>query len=391
MTTIQPFIIDISPGILSDLQQRLQNTRWIQPLKKDAGWDYGVNVAYLKELADYWQHGYNWRTQEAKLNQLAQFKATIDGTGIHFIHERGKGPDPLPLILTHGWPDSFLRFQKIIPMLTDPAAYGADPMDSFDVVVPSIPGFAFSDIPETSGAIFHVHDLWAKLMTKVLGYTKFGAHGGDWGALITEQLARSHAGLLAGIHLTEVFFIHTFQKPGNLSAAEQEYLAAMQQFQQTQGAYNMIQSTRPQTLAAGLHDSPVALAAWLVEKFQAWNDSNGHLEQSFTKDELLTNIMVYWVTGTINTSFLPYYDLMNAGPLTWMGEKLKEWMGSSKVPAAFALFPKDNSHPPREWAERFFNVQRWTQLERGAHFTAMEEPELLARDIRAFFRTQRNN
>lgn len=384
----EKFTIAVPQQELADLDRRLKNTRWPDE-QRGSDWDFGTNLTYLKGLCDYWQRDYNWRTQETTLNKLAQFKTNIDGIGIHFIHERGKGPDPLPLILTHGWPDSFLRFQKIIPMLTDPAAYGADPMDSFDVVVPSIPGFAFSDRPENSGEIFRVHSLWADLMTEILGYTRFGAHGGDWGSIITEHLARSHSDLLVGVHLTEVFFTHSFQKPDDLSAAEREYLAAIQQFQMAQGAYNMIQSTRPQTLAAGLHDSPTALAAWFIEKFQAWNDGAGDLEKSFTKDELLTNIMLYWVTGTINSSFLPYYDLMNAGAFTWIGEKVKEWTGSSKVPTAFALFPKDNSHPPLEWAERFFNVQRWTKMERGAHFTAMEEPELLARDIRAFFRTLR--
>lgn len=385
----EKFQIAVPQQQLIDLDRRLRNTRWPDELR-ESHWDYGTDLTYLKRLVNYWQQDYNWRTQETKLNKLAQFKVDIDGTGIHFIHERGKGPNPLPLILTHGWPDSFLRFQKIIPMLTDPVAYGADSIDSFDIVVPGIPGFGFSDKPGTSGTIFHVHKLWAELMTKVLGYERFGAHGGDWGSIITEQLARSHSDLLVGIHLTDVPFIHAFQKPDNPSAAEQKYFTALEQFQIAQGAYNMIQSTRPQTLAAGLHDSPAALAAWIIEKFQAWNDNNGDLEKSFTKDELLTNIMIYWVTGTINSSFLPYYDLMNAGAFTWIKEKLKEWVSSSHVPTGFALFPKDNSHPPREWAERFFNVQHWTQMERGAHFTAMEEPELLARDIRAFFRTKRN-
>ena len=384
----EKFQIAVPQQQLLDLGTRLKNTRWPDE-QRGSGWDNGTNLTYLKGLVNYWQRDYNWRTQETKLNKLSQFKVNINGIGIHFIHERGKGTDPLPLILTHGWPDSFLRFEKIIPMLIDPAAYGADPMDSFDVVVPSIPGFGFSDKPETGGTIFHVHDLWAGLMTKVLGYKRFGAHGGDWGSIITEQLARSHSDLLVGIHLTDVPFTHMFQKPDDLSPAEQEYLAAMQKFQMAQGAYNMIQSTRPQTLGAGLHDSPTALAAWIIEKFQAWNDNDGDMEKSFTKDELLNNIMIYWVTGNISSSFLPYYDVMNAGALTWIKEKLKEWTGSSKVPTAFAMFPK-GSHPPREWAERFFNVQRWTQMKHGAHFTAMEEPGLLAEDIRAFFRTVRN-
>lgn len=274
-------------------------------------------------------------------------------------------------------------------MLTDPAAYGADPDDSFDVVVPSLPGYAFSTRPKGVGDIFHINNLWADLMTKALGYKHFGAHGGDWGGIINEHLARSHGNLVVGIHMTDVPFTHVFQKPHDLSDAEQKYLNDNQQWQMTQGAYNMIQSTRPQTLAAGLNDSPVGLAAWFIEKFQSMNDCNGDLEKCFTKDELITNIMLYWVTETISSSILLYHDIMSASAFTWIGEKVKEWTGSSKVPAAFALFPKDNTHPPREWAERFFNVQRWTKMKSGAHFTAMEEPTLLAEDIRSFFRPLR--
>lgn len=385
----EKFQVKIPKQALLDLNKRLKNTRWPDELK-ESGWDYGTNLTYLKTLVDYWQHEYDWRKHEAKLNKFSQFKTKVDENSIHFIHERGKGKNPLPIILTHGWPDSFLRFEKIIPMLTDPEAYGADPADSFDVVVPSLPGYGFSEMSKKGGDIFHVHNLWAVLMIKVLGYERFAAHGGDWGGIITEHLARSHAHVLIGIHLTDVPFTHSFQKPDDLSDVEQKFLAGIEQWQMANGAYNMIQSTRPQTLAAGLNDSPVGLAAWIIEKFQAYNDCNGDLDKCFTKDELLTNIMIYWLTESISSSFLPYYDLMNAGALTWIGEKVKEWTGSSKVPAGFALFPKDNSHPPREWAERFFNVQRWTKMKRGAHFTAMEEPELLANDIRAFFRSLRD-
>ncbi len=385
---IEKFKIIVSREDLSDLAIRLENTRWPDD-PQGSGWDYGANLTYLKKLVRYWQNDYDWRVQEAKLNQFAQFKAEIDGVSIHFIHEHGKGPDPLPIILTHGWPDSFLRFEKMIPMLTDPEAYGADRSDSFDVVVPSLPGFGFSGSPGTAGNIFHVDDLWATLMTEGLGYNRFAAHGGDWGGIITEHLARSHADLLTGIHLTDVPFTHTFQKPDDLSAAEQQFLDDNQQWQMTQGAYNMIQSTRPQTIAMGLNDSPVGLAAWFIEKFQAWNDCDGDPDKCFTKDSLISNVMIYWLTGTIGSASLPYYDLMHAGALTWIGEKVKDWKVSTQVPAAFALFPKDNSHPPREWAERFFNVRRWTKMARGSHFTAMEEPALLADDIRSFFRSLR--
>jgi pimeloyl-ACP methyl ester carboxylesterase len=236
-----------------------------------------------------------------------------------------------------------------------------------------------------------VGSLWHRLMTEELGYERFGAHGGDWGSTITEHLARSHAGSVVGIHLTDVPFWHAFQKPGDPSPAEAKYLEGIEGYAMDEGGYAMIQGSRPQTLADGLNDSPAGLAAWIVEKFQRWSDCGGNIESKFTKDELLTNVMLYWATETIGSSFLPYYDLTHAGALRWMAEKAKELLGSSKVPAGFAMFPKDLSHPPREWAERFFNVQRWTEMPRGGHFAAMEEPELLAEEIRAFFRPLRES
>jgi len=223
----------------------------------------------------------------------------------------------------------------------------------------------------------------------VLGYERFAAHGGDWGSTVTEQLARSHADSVVGIHLTDVPFWHLFQKPDRLSRDEEKFIATNTAWQRTDGAYALMQGTRPYTLSSGLNDSPVALAAWIVDKFHAWSDCHGDLETRFTKDELLTNITIYWSTQTVGSSFLPYFDFVNSGPLTWMAEAFKQWTGSTTVPAAFAMFPKDISQPPREWAERFFNVQRWTEMPRGGHFAAMEEPELLVEDIRAFFRPLR--
>ena len=292
-------------------------------------------------------------------------------------------------MLTHGYPDSFLRFSKVIPLLTDPEAHGGDPADAFDVVVPSLPGYGFSEKPRKTGLTFHIADIWNTLMTEELGYTHFGAHGCDWGSTVTEHLARSHSRSVIGIHLTDVPFWHMFQRPGDLSAAETRYLAQAEQWQRKEGAYALIQGTRPQSLAHALNDSPAGLAGWIVEKFRAWSDCAGDIEKRFTKDELLTNIMIYWATGTIGSSFLPYYDFMNAGPLTWISEKLREWVGSSDVPAGFAIFPKDLLPPPRVWADRFFNVRHWTDMPRGGHFAAMEEPDLLAEDIRAFFRPLR--
>jgi pimeloyl-ACP methyl ester carboxylesterase len=384
----QPFRVTIPQETLDDLQLRLKSTRWLDGAAGD--WDYGTSLHYLKELVNYWQTQFDWRRQEEAINRFSQFRTQIDGLGIHFIHERGKGPNPFPILLTHGYPDSFLRFAKIIPMLADPGKFGGDPVDSFHVIAPSLPGYGFSDKPAKSGTIFHVGDLWSKLMDQ-LGYKRFAAHGGDWGSTVTEQLARSHSDSVVGVHLTDVPFAHIFQKPDDLSSREKKYLAETEEWQKKSGAYAMIQGTRPQSLAHGLNDSPAGLAAWLIEKFREWSDCGGNVEKRFTKDELLTNAVIYWATGTINSSFLPYYDYANAGALTWIGEKLKEWAGSSKVPAGFAMFPADIVPAPREWAERFFNVQRWTEMPRGGHFAALEEPELLAQDIREFFRPLRGS
>lgn len=384
----QVFEIDVANDILSDLHARLDRTRWITEMG-EGGWGYGLSVSYMRELLDYWRHGFDWRRQEQAMNRFSHYRAEIDGRKLHFIHQRGRGPEPLPIILTHGFPDSFLRFEKIIPMLTDPASYDGDPNDSFDVVAPSLPGYAFSDPPEKNGMLFRIGDLWHRLMTETLGYDRFAAHGGDWGSTITEMLARDHAKSVVGIHLTDVPFYHAFRKPNDVTASEKEYLETIETFGQTQGAYAMIQGAQPQALALGLNDSPAGLAAWIVEKFRRWSDCNGDVESRFTKDELLANIMVYWVTGTINTSFAPYHDITHAGAATWMKQKAKEWTGSSDVPAAFAMFPKDLSQPPREWAERFFNVQQWTEMPSGGHFAALEEPERLVEDIRRFFRSRR--
>ncbi len=382
--SVQPFHIAVPNPVLNELQERLANTRFTGGMD-GAGWDYGTSRDYLSDLCDYWRREYDWRKQEGYLNSFKQFRAEVDGVGLHFIHERGKGENPLPLLLVHGWPDSFARFLKIITMLTDPTAYGVDHQRSFDVIVPSLPGFGFSDRPRKRGLTFAFGDLLHKLMVDKLGYRRFAVHGGDWGGTVAEHMARSHSGSLIGIHLTDVPFFHMFQKPSDLSSSEAAYLKKMERFPQTEGAYALIQSTRPQTLAFGLNDSPAGLAAWIVEKFRAWSDCDGDVESCFTKDEILTNIMIYWVTQTIDSSFYPYWDLANAGALRWVSEMVKTWAGSTEVPAGFALFPKDLSTPPRKWAERFFNVQRWTVMPSGGHFAAMEEPELLAEDLRAMF------
>jgi pimeloyl-ACP methyl ester carboxylesterase len=385
---IRPFKIDVPQAVLEDLRSRLAATRWPEGLR-DGSWNSGTPEDYLRELLQHWQHGFDWRAQEDSLNRFAHFRTDVRGVGIHFIHERGRGENPLPLVLTHGYPDSFLRFRKLVPLLTDPVAHGGDAADAFDVVVPSLPGYGFSDKPSERGVLFRVGDLWAALMTERLGYERFGAHGGDWGGLVTEHLARSHAASVVGIHLTDVPFHHLFQKPADLTSRERKYVTAAEEWQKDEGSYALIQGTKPQTLAYGLNDSPAGLAAWLVEKFRDWSDCGGDVEARFSKDELLTNVTLYWATGTIRSAFQPYYDVANAGAVTWIIELFKKWVGSSSVPTGFASFPRDILPPPREWAERFFNIRRWTDMPRGGHFAAMEEPGLLVEDIRAFFRPLR--
>jgi microsomal epoxide hydrolase len=387
--SVQPFEVRIPADTLEDLHQRLGLTRWVA--EEEAGsedWSAGTSPAYLRRLVEHWRSGYDWRAREAAINRLHHFTADVDGQAIAFVHERGEGERPLPLVLTHGYPDSFLRFQKLVPMLTDPAAFGGDACDAFDVVVPSLPGYGFSGAARP-GATFHVGDLWHELMTKVLGYPRYGAHGGDWGSTVTEHIGRSHARAVVGIHLTDVPFWHAFQRPQDASRRENEYLSALERFQMEEGAYAMIQGTRPQTLADGLNDSPAGLAAWIVEKFRRWSDCDGMIESRFTKDQILDHLMIYWSTGTIGSAFSPYYDLVHAGVARWIVEKAKDVIAHSEVPAGFAIFPKDLSRPPREWAERFFHVHRWTEMPRGGHFGAMEEPKLLAQELREFFRPLR--
>ena len=385
---LEPFTIAVPDETLDDLAKRLGTAR----LPRDdgpVGWEDGTDPAYLRELIAYWRDDFRWRREEAALNQFRHLRGQVDGTAIHLIHEKGRGPAPMPLLLTHGYPDSFFRFYKLIPLLTHPGAHGGDAADAFDVVVPSLPGYGFSEARRNNGGTFGFGDLWHKLMTTELGYSRFGLHGGDWGSTLAEHLARSHRDSVIGIHLTDVPFWHAFHKPENLSSAEKKYLEASERFQKEGGAYAMIQGTRPQTPAPGLNDSPVGLAAWIVEKFYEWSDCKGDIETRFTKDELLINIMIYWVTQTIGSSFLPYRDFMKASGVRWASEAAKGWIGSDRTPAGFALFPKDITTPPREWAERFYNVQRWTEMSAGGHFAALEEPQKLAEDIRAFFRPLR--
>jgi microsomal epoxide hydrolase len=380
---VEKFHIQVEEKEFNNLRAKLGQVRW--PDQMDgAEWEQGTELSYLQSLVAYWRDSFNWRQQEAELNRLAHFRSEVDGLSIHFIHERGVGHSPLPIILTHGWPDSFTRYQKIIPLLTDPASHGGDPMDSFDVIVPSLPGFGFSSRPNLRGVnSFQVAELWAKLMTKELGYPRFAAAGGDIGSGVTRYLAAAHPELLVGIHLTDIGILRDLLAPsGRTDLTEEEllYKSKATEWIAREGAYMSLQSTKHQTLAYGLSDSPVGLAGWIVEKFRAWSDCGGDLGRSFTKDELLTNIMIYWVTGTIGSSTRMYYENSHTLPP----------MGQINVPTGIALFPADILLPPQESAERRLKIARWTTMPRGGHFAAMEEPELLADEIRAFFRPLRS-
>ena len=380
---VNTFSIQINQEVLDNLNYRLDHFRWPDQIK-DSGWERGTDIDYLRSLVSYWRDKYDWRKEESELNRLSQFHCDVDGIDIHFVHERGKGPNPMPIILTHGWPDSFIRYKKIIPMLTDPARYGGDPDDSFDVIVPSVPGFGFSGHPVQGGVNNNrISELWAKLMTEKLGYSKFAAGGGDVGSGVTRYLALNHPDLLMGIHLTDIGILRnllTAQDQTGFSEEELLYKNTAQDWLAQEAGYISIQSTKPQTLAYSLSDSPVGLAAWIIEKFRAWSDCNGDLRQAFTEDELLTNIMIYWVTNTAGSSTHLYYENTHSLPT----------MGHIDVPTGVALFQADILKPPKKWAEQNLNITRWTGLPHGGHFTAMEEPELLAEDIRSFFRQFRD-
>jgi pimeloyl-ACP methyl ester carboxylesterase len=381
---VRPFEIAVDDATLDDLRQRLAGTRWPDEIP-GSGWEYGSNLAYLKELVEYWRTTFDWRAQEKKLNLFHHFKTQVDGLEVHFIHERGKGPNPMPLVITHGWPSSFFEMSKIIPLLADPESHGGDSADSFDVVAPSLPGFGFSEPSRRPGMqVQKVADMWAKLMTENLGYPRFAAQGGDIGAGVTSRLGYAHPDKMTGIHLTSITrptpYLGTASRP--LTEAEKAHMAQRERWQQDEGGYNHIQGTKPQTLSYGLNDSPVGLAAWIVEKYRTWSDCGGDVERRFTKDELLTNITVYWVTQSVGSSVRMYKENQTH---TWTMEQNER----VQTPAGMAVFPQEIATPPREWAERSYDVRRWTEMPRGGHFAALEEPELLASDVRAFFRSLR--
>jgi microsomal epoxide hydrolase len=346
-------------------------------------WAYGTDVAYLRELLAYWRTGFDWRAQEAELNRWPQFKVPLHGIELHFLHVEGKGPAPLPLLLSHGWPGSVFEFLDILPRLTDPARFGGDPADAFTVVAPSLPGYGLSFAPgQPRLGIEQIADCLAALMGEVLGYPRFAAQGGDWGAFVTSRLGAVHADKLVGIHLNLLTMRRDPKMLADPTPEERIYQRELETWLKEETGYQWIQGTRPQTLAFALTDSPAGLAAWIVEKFRAWSDCGGDVESVFTKDQLLADISLYWFTGAIGSSFWPYYARMH-GP--WPIPD-----GGVHAPMGYAAFPREILRPPRSLAERMYSdIRRWTEMKKGGHFAAMEQPEALAREIVEFFRPLR--
>jgi pimeloyl-ACP methyl ester carboxylesterase len=373
-----PFTIRVPDEVLSDLRTRIRNTRWPNQAP-GAAWAQGTDLEYLKRLLSYWANGFDWRAQELQLNTFKHFRAELDDIHIHFVHERAQEGNGIPLILTHGWPSSFLELLPLVPFLTNPKANGID-APAFDLVIPSLPGYGFSERPAQAN-YRTVARLWHTLMHG-LGYERYGAGGGDFGAGVATYMAIENPAPIIGIHLTTPeLWPPTGEGTRSLTEAESAYVAQVRQWDEVERGYSAIQSTRPQTLGYALNDSPAGLAAWILEKWRAWSDSDGDLEVRFSREFLLTMLTLYWVTETITTSMRDYFDNR------WHRADIQPG-ARVQAPVGFASF--DNNYvsegsPPREWVERLYDVRRWTSMPSGGHFAAAEEPELLARDIAAFF------
>ena len=380
---VEPFRASVSDVVLADLRERLAGTRWPEPVA-GVGWTEGVDLAWLERVVSYWESRFDWRIHEAQLNAFPQFLVRGSEGRVHCIHARGRGPRPLPLVITHGWPGSVFEMLRLIPLLVDPAAHGGSAQDAFDVVVPSIPGYGFSDRPRAPGmSNSAVADVWIELMGR-LGYSRFAAQGGDWGAGISTWVARKAPERLVGLHLNYIpgSFRPWVESEASLSNEERGFLADRAQWLEEEGAYSHVQATRPGTLGIALTDSPAGLAAWILEKVWAWSDCDGDVESRFSLDELLANVTLYWVTGTAASSIRLYRESQLTPLQLGPGERIR-------VPMGFARFPAEAPSPPRHWVERGYDIRRWTEMPRGGHFAAWEEPELLAQDLREFFRPLR--
>ena len=375
MAELKQFRIDVPAEVLDDLHARLAHTRWPEAECVD-DWSQGIPLGYTQELAAYWADGYDWRSRQAALNRFDQFITAIDGLDIHFIHQRSPHADALPLVITHGWPGSIAEFQKVIEPLVNPPSGRAE--DAFHVVCPSLPGYGFSGKPSKTGwGVGKIAEAWETLMLS-LGYDRYGAQGGDWGAAVTTQIGRNRGHCIA-IHLNMPIARPAAGSGGDLTVDEQQALAAYAEHRQWGTGYSKQQSTRPQTLGYGLVDSPVGQLAWIVEKFWAWTDCDGHPENAVSRDELLDNVMLYWITGSGASSARLYWESFNSFFTD----------GRVELPTGVAAFPKEILRTPRRWCEAAYNITHWTTMPRGGHFAAFEQPDLFVDDVRAFFATVR--
>jgi len=380
LASIEPFAIQVEDSVLADLRERIRATRWPEPAP-GAAWELGTDFVYLNALLAYWADGFDWRSRERELNAFQHFHAEMDGVRIHFVHERAKRDGGIPLILTHGWPSAFVELLPLVPLLTDPAAHGIDG-PAFDVVIPSLPGYAFSERPQRA-TYRDVARIWHTLM-RALSYERYGAAGSDFGAGVATFMALDDPAPLIGLHLSNLElapYLGDGSRP--LSQAEGAYLEAACRWDATERGYIAVQSTKPQTLGYALNDSPAGLAAWMIEKWRSWSDCGGDLERRFSRDFLLTLLTLYWATGTITSSMRDYSDNRR-----WQGEPRLGPGDLVRVPTGVAVFPHmfvPEGEPPREWAGRLYDVRRWTRMPSGGHFAFAEEPELVARDIAAFF------
>jgi pimeloyl-ACP methyl ester carboxylesterase len=380
----QAFTLKVPDQAIADLRERLGRTRFPDQAPGEP-WAYGTDVGYLKQFVEYWRSAFDWRVEEARLNAFPQYQAPLCGIDLHFLHVPGKGPSPCPLLLLHGWPGLVFEFLELIPRITDPARFGGDPEDAFTIVAPSLPGYALSFRPgQPRFGVEQITDCVAELMHETLGYTRFAAQGGDWGASIASRLGYSHSERMIGIHLNLLAAVRRDQRAAaDATQEEKVFFDELARWLREETGYQWIQGTRPQTLAFGLTDSPAGLAAWIVEKFRAWSDCSGDVESAFTRDRLLANISLYWFTGAIGSSFWPYYARMH-GP--WPipdGQTID-------VPTGYAQFPREIIRPPRSLAARTYSdIRRWSVMPRGGHFAALEQPEALANEVREFFRPLR--
>jgi pimeloyl-ACP methyl ester carboxylesterase len=375
---VEPFTIHVEEEVLEDLRARLRNTRWPDPAPGPA-WEQGTDLEYLKEVCAYWADAFDWRAQERELNALHHFRAELDGVRIHFVHERARSGDGIPLILTHGWPSTFLELLPLVPYLTDPRAHGIDG-PAFDLVIPSLPGYGFSERPARAN-YRDVARLWHRLM-RGLGYERYGAGGGDFGAGVATVMALDDPAPMIGVHLCNLEIDpYTGEGSRPLSEAERAYLAKRKDWDDRERGYSAIQSTRPQTLGYGLNDTPAGLAAWILEKWRSWADTGGDIESRFPRDWLLTMVTIFWVTGTITSSIRDYFDNRWHGITIGPDDHVSVPTGIANFATQFVF----EGSPPREWAERLYNVKRWTDMPRGGHFVPAEDPEAIADQIATFF------